>query len=129
MLPKELVDILVCPKSKAPLVYFPRGEQGQDEAATALGIELETFEVRVPADFDRVLGAAAAQRHNVRLEVIRPDGSEAAQTSAIKGLVGQDYSGVAVSPNDLPEHGVRPRHQAARNRCDEDRAGIGRRPE
>ena len=33
MLPKELVDILVCPKSKAPLLYFPRGESNDDEAA------------------------------------------------------------------------------------------------
>ena len=33
MLPKELVDILVCPKSKAPLLYFPRGEQDDDEGA------------------------------------------------------------------------------------------------
>lgn len=41
-------------------------------AAKALGIELETFEVRVPADFDRVLGAAAAQRHNVALIIDDP---------------------------------------------------------
>ncbi len=31
MLPKDLVDILVCPKSKAPLLYFPRGENDEDE--------------------------------------------------------------------------------------------------
>ena len=36
MLPKELVDILVCPKSKAPLLYFPRGEQNDDDAAAFL---------------------------------------------------------------------------------------------
>ena len=33
MLPKELVDILVCPKSKAALLYFPRGEKNDDEGA------------------------------------------------------------------------------------------------
>ena len=33
MLPKELVDILVCPKSKAPLLYFPRGEKNDDDGA------------------------------------------------------------------------------------------------
>lgn len=32
MLPNELVEVLVCPKSKQPLVYFPRGEADRDEA-------------------------------------------------------------------------------------------------
>lgn len=33
MLASDLLDILVCPKSKQPLVYFPKGEAGDDEAA------------------------------------------------------------------------------------------------
>jgi uncharacterized protein YbaR (Trm112 family) len=33
VLSRELTDILVCPKSKQPLVYFPRGEDDRDEAA------------------------------------------------------------------------------------------------
>ncbi|HEY5936339.1 MAG TPA: Trm112 family protein [Kofleriaceae bacterium] len=32
MLPEDLVTILVCPKSKQPLLYFPRGESDRDEA-------------------------------------------------------------------------------------------------
>ena len=32
MLPNELLEVLVCPQSKAPLVYFPRGENDDDEA-------------------------------------------------------------------------------------------------
>jgi len=32
VLPNELVEVLVCPKSKQPLVYFPRGEADRDEA-------------------------------------------------------------------------------------------------
>jgi len=32
VLPNELVDVLVCPKSKQPLIYFPRGEDNRDEA-------------------------------------------------------------------------------------------------
>lgn len=32
MLPAELVDLLVCPQSKQPLIYFPRGEADRDEA-------------------------------------------------------------------------------------------------
>ncbi len=30
-LPSELVEILVCPKSRQPLVYFPRGEANDDD--------------------------------------------------------------------------------------------------
>ena len=32
MLAPELVDVMVCPKSKQPVVYFPRGEADRDEA-------------------------------------------------------------------------------------------------
>jgi uncharacterized protein len=32
VLPAEIVDLLVCPKSKQPLIYFPRGEADRDEA-------------------------------------------------------------------------------------------------
>ena len=32
MLPAELVTIMVCPRSKQPMVYFPRGEADHDEA-------------------------------------------------------------------------------------------------
>ena len=32
MLPAELVTIMVCPRSKQPVVYFPRGEADRDEA-------------------------------------------------------------------------------------------------
>ena len=31
MLPAELVTIMVCPRSKQPMVYFPRGEADRDE--------------------------------------------------------------------------------------------------
>jgi uncharacterized protein YbaR (Trm112 family) len=32
MLPGELLEVLVCPRSRAPLIYFPRGEADDDEA-------------------------------------------------------------------------------------------------
>ena len=32
MLAEALVEVLVCPKSKQPLIYFPRGEADRDEA-------------------------------------------------------------------------------------------------
>ncbi len=31
MLPKALVDVLVCPKSKQRLIYFPHGEANDDQ--------------------------------------------------------------------------------------------------
>jgi uncharacterized protein len=36
MLAPDLLEILVCPKSKQPLVYFPKGETGEDERAEFL---------------------------------------------------------------------------------------------
>nr|HEX4318210.1 Trm112 family protein [Kofleriaceae bacterium] len=32
MLDRELLEVLVCPRSHAPLLYFPRGEADRDEA-------------------------------------------------------------------------------------------------
>jgi hypothetical protein len=32
VLANALLEVLVCPKSKQPLVYFPRGEADRDEA-------------------------------------------------------------------------------------------------
>jgi uncharacterized protein len=36
VLAPDLLAILVCPKSKQPLVYFPRGEANRDEAEAFL---------------------------------------------------------------------------------------------
>jgi uncharacterized protein YbaR (Trm112 family) len=36
VLADALLDVLVCPKSKQPLIYFPRGEEGRDEAQAFL---------------------------------------------------------------------------------------------
>jgi uncharacterized protein YbaR (Trm112 family) len=36
VLPPELVATFVCPKSKQPLIYFPRGEDDRDEAQAFL---------------------------------------------------------------------------------------------
>jgi ribose transport system substrate-binding protein len=42
----------------------------------------------------------AAERHGVRLEVVRPPSDELSQSRALSSLVDQGYDGVAVSPND-----------------------------
>ncbi len=36
MLADALLDVLVCPKSKQPLIYFPRGEDDREEAEAFL---------------------------------------------------------------------------------------------
>ena len=44
----------------------------------------------------------AAERYNVKLDVIRPASDEPSQSAAIAGLIGKPIDGVAVSPNDPP---------------------------
>jgi uncharacterized protein YbaR (Trm112 family) len=36
VLAEALLEVLVCPKSKQPLIYFPRGEADRDEAEAFL---------------------------------------------------------------------------------------------
>ncbi len=36
MLAESLVEILVCPRTKQPLVYFPKGETNSDDASAML---------------------------------------------------------------------------------------------
>jgi len=36
VLAEALLEVLVCPKSKQPLIYFPRGEDDRDEAGAFL---------------------------------------------------------------------------------------------
>lgn len=36
MLPADLLSVLVCPKSKKGLIYFPRGEEDRDVATAFL---------------------------------------------------------------------------------------------
>jgi uncharacterized protein YbaR (Trm112 family) len=74
MLPGELLEVLVCPRSRAPLVYFPRGEADDDEAHGFLlcpasqlrypiedGVAVMLVEEAEPLtarDVDRLLGRA-----------------------------------------------------------------------
>ena len=74
VLAAELLDILVCPKSKAPLVYFPKGENGDDERAEFLLCPASRLRYRIddgvavllvdeatelaPTEVDRLLGKA-----------------------------------------------------------------------
>lgn len=74
MLSEHLLSVLACPKSKQPLVYFPKGEQGQDEAAGFLLCPASRLRYRIdagvpvllvdeaeelpPAEVSRLLGRA-----------------------------------------------------------------------
>jgi uncharacterized protein YbaR (Trm112 family) len=46
-LAQELLDILVCPESREPLVYFPKGESGEDEAQAFLYCAASRLKYRV----------------------------------------------------------------------------------
>ena len=49
MLAPDLLAILVCPKSKQPLIYFPRGEANQTEADAFLLCPTSRLRYRVDA--------------------------------------------------------------------------------
>jgi uncharacterized protein YbaR (Trm112 family) len=48
-LPDSLIAILVCPKTKQPLVYFPRGEADRDEADAFLFAPSAELRYRIEA--------------------------------------------------------------------------------
>jgi uncharacterized protein YbaR (Trm112 family) len=76
VLASDLLEILVCPKSKQPLVYFPKGETGDDEKAEFLLCPASRLRYRIddgvavllveeaqelaPDEVQRLLGRAAA---------------------------------------------------------------------
>ena len=76
MLPDDLVEILVCPKSKQPLIYFPRGEDDRDEGHAFLVCPSSRLRYRIEAgvpvllvdeatelaagEIDRLIGRARA---------------------------------------------------------------------
>ena len=49
MLPEALVEIMVCPQSKQPLIYFPRGEDDASEAQAFLVCPASRLRYRVDA--------------------------------------------------------------------------------
>jgi uncharacterized protein YbaR (Trm112 family) len=76
VLASDLLEILVCPKSKQPLVYFPKGETGDDDKAEFLLCPASRLRYRIedgvavllvdeaeelaPAEVDRLVGRARA---------------------------------------------------------------------
>ena len=76
MLAPSLVEILVCPRSKQPLIYFPKGEGNESEAEAMLVCPAANIRYRIedgvpvlladqaeelPADTTRKLVARARQ--------------------------------------------------------------------
>ena len=50
MLAADLVAILVCPKSKQPMIYFPRGDDDRDEAQAFLVCPASRLRYRIEGD-------------------------------------------------------------------------------
>ena len=70
MLSAELLAIVVCPKSKQPLTYFPRGEDGSDEAKAFLLSPAARLRYRVDAGVPVLLvdeAEAVSEREVARL--------------------------------------------------------------
>lgn len=55
MLAPELLEILVCPASRAPLIYFAGGERGDDPAAAFLFCPTSSLRYRVDDDIPVLL--------------------------------------------------------------------------
>jgi len=73
-LPEHLLEILVCPRCKQPLVYFPRGEPDQSEAAGFLLCPADRLRYPVAGDGFPVLiidEATAARADEVTRLVAR----------------------------------------------------------
>ena len=49
MLSDDLLAVLACPRSRSPLVYFPKGERGDDEAAAFLLCPASRLRYRIEA--------------------------------------------------------------------------------
>jgi uncharacterized protein len=50
VLAESLVEILVCPRSKQPLIYFPRGEGNSNEAEAMLVCPAANLRYRIEDD-------------------------------------------------------------------------------
>jgi uncharacterized protein YbaR (Trm112 family) len=46
-LSRELLEILRCPESREPLIYFPKGESGEDESLACLYCPASRLKYRV----------------------------------------------------------------------------------
>jgi len=92
MLPDELVTIMVCPRSKQPVVYFPRGEADRDEADGFLlcpasrlrypikdGVPVMLVEEAISVDAPAVEALVARARQlGLRIPAPAPEGSRSA---------------------------------------------------
>jgi uncharacterized protein YbaR (Trm112 family) len=61
MLPADLIEVLVCPRSKQPLIYFPRGEHDRDEAEAFLLCPSSRLRYRIDNDLPILLVSEASE--------------------------------------------------------------------
>lgn len=70
MLAKDLLDHLVCPKSRQALIYFPRGEHDRDEAEGFLVCPASRLRYRVEAGVPVLLVEEAEELPATRVETL-----------------------------------------------------------
>lgn len=61
VLPADLVAVLACPKSKQPLIYFPKGEDNTDEASAFLFCASSRLRYRIEKDVPVMLVEEATE--------------------------------------------------------------------
>ena len=61
MLPPDLVEVLVCPKSKGKLLYFPKGEANTAESDAFLFCPTSRLRYRIEAGVPLMLVEEAAE--------------------------------------------------------------------
>jgi uncharacterized protein YbaR (Trm112 family) len=61
MLPAELLEVLVCVRSRAPLIYFPRGDADDDEARGFLLCPASRLRYRIEAGVAVMLAEEAEE--------------------------------------------------------------------
>ena len=67
VLAKHLLEGLVCPKSKTPLIYFPRGEAGADERDAFLFSPVSGLRYPIHDGFPVLLAEEAIEDDPARL--------------------------------------------------------------
>jgi uncharacterized protein YbaR (Trm112 family) len=90
VLPDALLEILVCPKSKQPLIYFPRGEADRDEADAFLLCPATRLRYSIQDGVPVMLVEEAASVDEVRVEALvaraRQLGLRVPETAAPAGI-------------------------------------------
>ena len=70
MLAQALLDSLVCPRSRQPLIYFPRGEADRDEADGFLLSPSSRLRYRIVSGFPEMLPEEAEELSEEQVQTL-----------------------------------------------------------